>query len=313
MIAKRDLPKQFREWNAKWGAPYGRRLGCAKRLRKGLLGGRHLPIWIEARWRGPFGWQTNNSIRIFEYPWAYHVIRRQGSTLRVLEVGGGLSGLQFVLAAEGHRGVNVEPGQDALGWKYESDLHKRLCRAFSAPVELFSKKIDSLDAPPHSFDVILSVSALEHFSDADLAALAQGIKRLLKPEGIVVMTIDLFLDLKPFSELGGNEWGRNLDVREFLSTAGLRLGDGNQAELLGFPEFNASRIMGCLATYLVGDCYPALSQCVVARHNHRDRDVMGDRKVSCQRVQDREPGWNRQGISLREVHPSVVQGGFREV
>jgi len=275
MIAKRDLPRQFREWNAKWGAPYGRRLGCAGRLREALLRGRDLPVWIEARWRGPFGWQTNNSIRIFEYPWAYHIIRRMGSTLRVLEVGGGLSGLQFVLAAEGDCVVNVEPGQDACGWKYESDLHQRLCRAFSAPVELFSKRIDSLNAPPHSFDVILSVSVLEHFSDADLATLAEAIKRLLKPDGIVVMSIDLFLDLKPFSEREDNEWGRNLDVRQFLNRAGLRLDDGNPAELLGFPEFNPCRIMGCLATYLVGHQYPALSQCVVARHNHRDRDVTG--------------------------------------
>jgi SAM-dependent methyltransferase len=222
----------------------------------------------EARSRGPFAWQSNNSIRIFEYPWAYHAIRQRGSQLRVLEVGGGLSGLQFVLAAEGDYVVNVDPGQNGLGWKYDGDLHRRLCRALKAPVKLFDKKIDSLEAPAHSFDVVLSVSALEHFPDTDLAMLASAMRRLLKPDGILVMTIDLFLDLKPFSEREENEWGRNLDISHFLKMAGLRLDDGNPAELLGFPEFNPAQIMGSLATYVLGEGYPALSQCVVARYDH---------------------------------------------
>jgi SAM-dependent methyltransferase len=145
-------------------------------------------------------------------------------------------------------------------------LHQRLCRALKAPVQLFPKKINSLKAPPHSFDVVLSVSALEHFPDADLAMLAGAMMRLLKPDGIVVMTIDLFLDLQPFSEREENEWGRNLDVREFLNMAGLGLDDGNPAELLGFPEFNPAQIMGNLATYAIGEDYPALSQCVVAHY-----------------------------------------------
>jgi SAM-dependent methyltransferase len=206
---------------------------------------------------------------VFEYPWAYHAIRRLGSNLQILEVGGGLSGLQFVLAREGNLVVNVDPGQDSLGWKYQSDLHGRLCRAFDAPVQLFPKTIDSLEVAPHSFDVVLSVSALEHFHDADLAMLADAIKLLLKPDGIVVVTIDLFLDLMPFSDRDHNEWGRNLNVKEFLCMAGLRLEGGNPAELLGFPEFNPAQIMGNLPTYLIGT-YPSLSQCVVARSDRRD-------------------------------------------
>jgi 2-polyprenyl-3-methyl-5-hydroxy-6-metoxy-1,4-benzoquinol methylase len=201
MIAKKDLPKSFRDWNARWAAPYGR---------TPFLPGWRLLLWSEARWRGPFGWQgRNNSTRVFEYPWAYHAVSRHGSDLRILEVGGGLSGLQFVLAIEGNQVVNVDPGQDDLGWAYQSDLHRRLSRAFGVQVQLFDKKIDSLEVPPNSFDVLLSVSALEHFSDGDLAALAGAIKQLLKWGGIVVLTIDLFLDLKPFSnreENGDETW-----------------------------------------------------------------------------------------------------------
>jgi hypothetical protein len=100
--------------------------------------------------------------------------------------------------------------------------------------------------------------------------LATAIKRLLKPDGIVVMTIDLFLDLKPFSEREANEWGRNLNVREFMDMAGLKLENGDPAELLGFPEFDPARIMGNLANYMIGEGYPALSQCVVARRNCHD-------------------------------------------
>ena len=115
MIATKVLPSQFWDWNNKWGAPFGRRQrGFGSRLRRTLLGRRDLPIWMEARWRGPFGWQPNNSIRVFEYPWAYHVIHHRGRGLRVLEVGGGLSGLQFVLAAEDT--VSSMLNQDRTAW-----------------------------------------------------------------------------------------------------------------------------------------------------------------------------------------------------
>ena len=270
MIARRDLPQEFRDWNAAWGAPYGRRDSLIGRVRRRLLPGIEPSVKSKARSCGPFAWQSNNSIRKFEYPWAYHAIRRLGSHLRVLEVGGGLSGLQFVLAAEGDEVVNLDPGQAERGWKYNGGLHRQLCSALQAPVRLFDGKIDALDAPAHSFDVILSVSSLEHFPDVDLAMLATAIKRLLKPDGIVVMTIDLFLDLKPFSEREANEWGRNLNVRQFMDMAGLKLENGDPAELLGFPEFDPARIMGNLANYMIGEGYPALSQCVVARRNCRD-------------------------------------------
>ena len=265
MLARRNLPQEFRDWNATWGAPYGKRDSLIGRVRRRLLPGIEPSLKSKARSCGPFAWQSNNSIRKFEYPWAYHAIRRLGNHLRVLEVGGGLSGLQFVLAAEGDDVVNLDPGQAERGWKYNGDLHRRLCSALQAPVRLFDGKIDTLDAPANSFDVILSVSSLEHFPDVDLAMLATSIKRLLKPHGIVVMTIDLFLDLKPFSERETNQWGRNLNVRDFLDMAGLKLEDGDPAELLGFAEFNPARIMANLADYMIGEGYPALSQCLVAR------------------------------------------------
>ena len=75
-----------------------------------------------------------------------------------------------------------------------------LCSALKAPVHLFYGKLTCWKRRLNSFDVILAISSLEHFLDADLAILAAAIKRLLKPDGIVVMTIDLFLDLRPFSE-----------------------------------------------------------------------------------------------------------------
>jgi hypothetical protein len=50
----------------------------------------------------------------------------------------------------------------------------------------------------------------------------------------------------------------------------LRLEEGNPAELLGFPEFNPAEIMGNLATYFIGEYYPTLTQCVVARLDRPD-------------------------------------------
>ena len=257
MLARAEFPQSFDRWNARWHAPFGRR----SRLTR-LLGGTAFGV----RARGPFAWQPNNSTRAFEYPWTYERVRARGSRLRVAEVGGGLAGLQFVLASEGDQVVNVDPGLKARGkgWELSREAHERLCRVFHAQVELMDATIDSVAIPEHSLDVLVSVSALEHFAPEDLKAFAEHASRLLKPTGVVVLTVDLFLDLAPFSRKTVNEYGRNIDIRQLLADAKLDLIEGERSELLGFPEFDAQHILEELPRYLIGAGYPALSQCLVA-------------------------------------------------
>ncbi|HZS59686.1 MAG TPA: class I SAM-dependent methyltransferase [Gemmatimonadaceae bacterium] len=258
MIAPRQMPKDFHLWNERHRAPYGRRNRFSN-----LLG---------VRYRGPFAFQANNGTRVYEYPWAYSAINahraaRGGRPMTIVELGGSLAGFQWVLAREGHRVINVDPGLNArgVGWDVSADRHRELSRAFGAPVELRPTTLATADLPNDSADVLLAISTLEHFADADLAEFAAHAARIIKPDGIVVLTIDLFLDLAPFSDIERHQYGTNVDVYRLLRDAKLELAHGNPKELHGYPEFTAERVMAGLAEYLVGQPYPALAQCLIAR------------------------------------------------
>jgi hypothetical protein len=257
MLATRILPETFLHWNHKWHAPDGRfqrRLGALASTRWGR------------RLCGPFATQCNSSTRVFEYPWCHAEISARGRGLEIVEIGGGMSGLQFVLAREGHRVTNVDPGPEAKGggWGLDESEHAQLCRAFKAPVRLIPTTIDRSGLGPASADVVVCISALEHFAPADVTALAEAVPMLLRPGGVLVMTVDLFLDLAPFTGREANRWGRNFDIRRFLEAAGLELVKGNRHELYGFEEFDSRTVLENLSSYLMGQTYPCLAQCFVA-------------------------------------------------
>jgi SAM-dependent methyltransferase len=257
VIARQVIPPAYLRWNRRHGAPAGR---PGRRL-----GGRLVRTTAATRWRGPFAWQPNNSTRAFEYPWAYDRTTARGSGLRVLEVGGGLSGLQWVLARAGNRVINVDPGPRAngVGWSLDRAEHGRLSRVFDAPVDLRETTIGAAGVPDRSVDVLLAVSALEHFSPQDADELADHLPRVLARGGVAVLTVDLFLDVEPFTSAAANRYGRNIDVRAFLERAELDLVHGDPGELNGFSAFRADAIQRALSRYLIGD-YPALTQCLVA-------------------------------------------------
>ena len=180
MIAPRLIPPEYGKWNQRWGSPRGWRPGRLARA----LGDTYVGI----RYRGPFGFQPNSDTRRFEFPWAYHRIREQGDRLTVVEIGGGFSGLQFVLAKEGYRVINVDPGLAASGkgWPISPARHQRIARALRAPVTLLPTTIGRASIAQASVDVVLCVSVLEHLTAEELAEVGQSIGGLLKPNGVVV-------------------------------------------------------------------------------------------------------------------------------
>ena len=224
------------------------------------------------RYLGLFAYQPNNSTRQFEYPWAYskiaeHCAAQGGRPLRVVDIGGSLGGLQWVLARDGHDVINIDPGgveARELGWDVNSANHRDLCRAFGVPVLLIPKTLAQADLETASTDVLLSVSTLEHFTPSDLSEFSAHATRILRPGGVAVLTVDLFLDLKPFTAADHNMYGTNVDMRALLDRCGLTLREGNRTELFGFPEFSASRVLQNTTQYMVGKGYPALAQCLVA-------------------------------------------------
>jgi hypothetical protein len=87
---------------------------------------------------------------------------------------------------------------------------------------------------------------------------------VLRPGGHAVLTIDLFVDLAPFTGRERNEWGTNIDIRGLLDQAGLELVEGDPAELCGFDAFQPEAIQSRLMDLLTGS-FASLVQCLVAR------------------------------------------------
>lgn len=255
MLSPAIIPDRFHRWNERWGAPHGRELARIALLES-------VPSRIEDL--GPFAWQPNNTTRAYEYPWAYYSATARGRGARIVEIGGGLSGLQFVLAREGAEVTNIDPGQTEHGWNFEPRAHQRLCEVFAAPVTLKRTTIGRAGVTDRSVDVLISISALEHFSDDALEEFTHEVPRILKPGGLAILTIDLFQNIAPFSTEETNKFGRNINVARLLSQSALQLLEGNPRELFGFPEFNCGDILSRQDQYLVGT-YPSMAQCIVAQ------------------------------------------------
>lgn len=258
MLAPFRLPDSYAKFNRRHHAPDG--TVFRDRLRRF----ERSPLRLKLA--GPYAWQSNNTTRRFEYPWAHEQIQKLGRNLTIADVGASLAGLQFTLARDGHTVHAVDPGLNAtgVGWEVDPSFHQLLARTYRAPVQLHPTTFDQAGFADGSLDVILSVSTIEHFGTDDLSGFAHHARRALRPGGHVVLTIDLFLDLAPFTDRQRNRWGTNMSVATLLDQLGATIVVGDRDVLYGFPEFDARRVQADLSTYLIG-AYPVLTQCVVAR------------------------------------------------
>ena len=212
---------------------------------------------------GPFAYQVNSSTRAYEFPWVYHALQPT-QCLRVLEIGGALSGLQFVLARAGSEVHNVDPFLDYGGGGYHSPQkrHAQLNRSFKTDVRLHTSTLPeaTLDG---SFDVIYSVSTIEHIPQDDLVATLTAARRLLNPGGRIILTVDLFLNLEPFSDRTVGQWGTNVSAHWIAEVLDMELAVGTPSELLGFDEFSTEGVLEHLDDYAINFGYPQLAQLMV--------------------------------------------------
>ena len=269
MIGRRILPADYLEWNRSWGAPFGRRAIRLPILRNAR---KHWPRLV-MRWPrlvGPFAFQSNSVTRRFEYPWAYHAVELRRD-MDVVELGGGLSGFQFVLARLGLNVTNVDPGDEEakFGWPVDERRIRRLNRAFRTNVQLVASTLRQASIPDKSTDIVYSISTIEHIPPHELPSLMVDIRRILRPGGYAVLTVDLFLDLEPFSDRNANQYGTNVAISSLVEWSGLELVQGKTEELLGFPEFDHRGVLGHLSEYLIG-YYPGVAQCLVLRRSDTD-------------------------------------------
>ncbi|MFO0875518.1 MAG: class I SAM-dependent methyltransferase [Phycisphaerales bacterium] len=264
MLAPRTLPDEYARWNARWGAPSGYRTPIRAVLnRTPVLGGllRRRP-----NFRGPFGHQVNNDTRAFEYPWSFFATPLERG-MRSLDIGGSLAGFQFVLDRTGLESHNCDPGEAAhgVGWTVTPAAIDRLNRAFGTSVELHNCFLQDAKFPDATFDRVFSVSTIEHIPPSEIPGMMKEIARILRPGGMFVATVDLFLDLHPFTDRRENRFGTNIDIRALCESSGLRRVVGDAASLFGFPEFNARSVQARLDELLVGRGYPVLVQCIVLK------------------------------------------------
>ena len=104
---------------------------------------------------------------------------------------------------------------------------------------------------------------MEHLTEEEIESVMPVAFNCLKPGGYFILTVDLFLNLRPFTSRQENELGKNIDVKHLVQIAPFALVQGNPAELNGYSEFDPDKIQSNLEDYYIGAYYPALIQCIV--------------------------------------------------
>ena len=160
--------------------------------------------------------------------------------MRAVEIGGGLAGFQFVLARAGLEVFNVDPGMQAhgRGWPVDQSSIARLNQAFGTRVRLENCFLQDAKIEKESVDRIFSISVIEHIPEDELPCLMTRAWALLKPGGLFIATIDLFLNTRPFCRRETNEFGSNISVARLVRSAPFEMVHGDTSELMGFLEFS---------------------------------------------------------------------------
>lgn len=269
MLLPRQLPEHFVRWNREWGAPSGHST-LSSLFAQRILQRLHLnSTTVAHRMAGPFSLQGNNDTRRVEYPWAYYATPLRPGMV-VVEIGGALSGFQFVLSKEGCRVTNVDPGEAQqqywdLALRLNGDTMSRLNRVFRTDVQLCASTLQDAELPDESVDRVFSISTIEHIPSTELEGLAREIGRILRPGGHCVLTIDLFIDLAPFTPKLENYFGQNANVSALVDATGLEMVEGTRAQLNGFEEFDAVSVLEHLGEHFVGSGHPVCAQALVLR------------------------------------------------
>ena len=143
--------------------------------------------------REAFGFFTNTSIRMVEYPWMYEKLLNLSPGARVLDIGAGVSPLPIMIA---NRGVRVDcvdshPHIVEFSRRHEwnewgfldyAQIHSGI-RSFHTNVIEYQ--------PDEAYDVVYSVSVIEHMPRPVWEATIDRAAAWLAPRGRLLLTLDL--------------------------------------------------------------------------------------------------------------------------
>lgn len=141
----------------------------------------------------------NQWSRIYEYPYCFEILKENISDGgQVLDAGSGVTFFPFFLSSK-YKITCID--QD----DYEH-IYNEINKKQKTTVNFMKTNLQNIPYPDDSFDAIYSISVLEHTENYD--AILKEFYRLLKPNGLLIITFDISLD--------NNEWGLNRDAAILL-------------------------------------------------------------------------------------------------
>lgn len=154
---------------------------------------------VARRYVRKWGNSFKHATRMFEYPYVYRNMGL-GKPLRILDYGSGYTFFPFLLQEEGNdvTCVDIDRLVEKCFSGYEGKCKPRFVRNTEVSLPNFDNK----------FDVIYSVSVLEHSSAKNYEAIFKSISENLKTSGRFVLTFDISLDNNSMISL--------IDLKEFI-------------------------------------------------------------------------------------------------
>jgi SAM-dependent methyltransferase len=150
--------------------------------------------------------------RLWEYPFAWHAIRRWApENGAVLDIGSALTFFPSFLAHHGYSATASDRDRRMLAWmdRGRPNIGREFGREVLDRLSYCIEDVTSLSMDDEVFDVVTNISVLEHLPMSILSRAVGAIRRVLRPGGLLVCTLDVWI--------GGHRSPEHhpLDVGEF--------------------------------------------------------------------------------------------------
>ena len=133
--------------------------------------------------------KLNGDLKDVQRPWTFKtLLSLLPKSSRVLEIGAGEPWVGDLLARLGHEVWVCDPYDGTGNGPVEFGKYRRECPNINFVKAFFSDS--ALDLPKHYFDVIFSISVLEHVPIDRLSNVFAGIRKYLKPSGHSIHSVD---------------------------------------------------------------------------------------------------------------------------
>lgn len=171
--------------------------------------------------------------KYWEYPWILANLNLKKG-MSILDVGCGKSPIQFLLADLGCNVYAIDPNEN-VEWH---GINRKLAKLFNCSIEYRKEGGESISYDDNTFDRVCCISVIEHCNLSIQRKILTEMIRVLKPEGICVITVDYTI---PRTNIALNS---NINVANLLSTKGVELvGRRNKDLFPSEPGFNYIKLI----------------------------------------------------------------------